>query len=100
MLQAPMILAAGSINADGTTAWTQGSSVTDTGTGDRAIVLDQGADSTECAVLATVRGATSGVCRVVQTSDTSKQLLTFAVDGTTATDLATDFLVLRKMGGG
>lgn len=99
MLQAPMILAAGSINAAGTTAWAQGCTITDTGTGDRLITLDQGADSTECTVLATIRGATSGVCRVVQTSDTTKQLLTFAVDGTTATDLATDFLVLRKMGG-
>lgn len=99
MLQAPMILAAGSINAADATGWSQGCTVTDTGTGDKAITLDQGADSTECAVIAMIRGATSGVCRVVQTSDTSKQLLMFAVDGTTATDLAVDFLVLRKMGG-
>lgn len=99
MLQAPMILAAGSINAADATGWAQGCSVTDNGAGDKTLTLDQGADSTECAVIATIRGATSGVVRVVQTSDTAKQLLMFAVDGTTATDLAVDFLVLRKMGG-
>jgi hypothetical protein len=99
MLQAPMILAAGSINAADATGWTQGCTVTDSGTGDKRVTLDQGADSTECSVLATIRGATSGTVRVVQTSDTQKDIKTFAVDGTTATDLAVDFWVVRKMGG-
>jgi hypothetical protein len=99
MLQSPMILAAGSINAADASGWRQGCTVTDNGTGDKTLTLDQAADSTECNVIATIRGATSGVLRVVQTSDTAKQILTFAVDGTTATDLAVDFLVLRKMGG-
>lgn len=100
MLQAPMILAAGSINAADATGWAQGCTVTDNGTGDKTITLDQGADSTECAVIVSVRGATSAVSRVVQTSDTAKQILLFAAtDGTTAVDVACDFLVLRKMGG-
>lgn len=66
-----------------------------TGKGDFAITLDIGADQEECAILTSLRGGTSGVTRVVHTSDTVKQVLAFAVDGTTATDLNFDFLVLR-----
>lgn len=98
MLQAPMILAAGSIAAAGSATWAQGCAITDTGTGDYRVTLDEEADASECIVLCTIRGATSGVCRVVQTSDAAKDIKTFAVDGTTATDLAVDFLVMRKQG--
>lgn len=63
--------------------------------GDYAVTLDIPADATECAIQATLRGATSGVLRVVHTSDAVKQFLCFAVDGTTAGDLSFDFLVLR-----
>lgn len=66
-----------------------------TAKGDYAITLDIPVDATQCSILTTLRGATSGVTRVVHTSDSVKQVLTFAVDGTTATDLNFDFLVLR-----
>jgi hypothetical protein len=66
-----------------------------TAKGDYNVTLDLAVDATECAILATIRGATSGVCRVVQTSDSVKRVLTFLVDGTTAADLDFDFLVLR-----
>ncbi len=99
MLQYPFLVAAGSIAAAGTVVWAKGCSIADTGTGDTRINLDEPVDATECAVLVTLRGATSGIVRVVQTSDIAKDIKRFAVDGTTATDLDFDFMVLRAPGG-
>ena len=98
MLQAPMILCCGSIAAAGTTVWAQGCTIADTGTGVYTVTPDQPVDAAECCCLATLRTA-SGIVRVTQTSDAAKTIETFAVDGTTATDKAVDFLFLKKMGG-
>lgn len=98
-LQYPNIIhAAGSIAAAGTLLWGAGCSITDTGTGDYRITLDEEVDANECAILVTVRGATSGMVRVVQTSDAAKDIKMFAVDGTTAADRDCDFLVIRAPG--
>lgn len=58
------------------------------------LTLDQAVDSTECAVLVTVRGATLGVPRVEHTSDTVK---TVTMEDAAGADQDTDFdyLVLR-----
>lgn len=91
-----VIHAAGSIQgSDGAKVSGAGFASARTGKGDYAVTLDVPVDATECCIQATLRGATSGVTRVVHTSDAVKQILTFAVDGTTATDLDVDFLVLR-----
>lgn len=90
------------VHAFGSVNGTDGSKVSGAGfasarsaKGDFALTLDIPVDSTECAILTTIRGATSGVTRVVHTSDSAKQVLVFAVDGTTAADSSFDFLVLR-----
>lgn len=90
------------IHAFGAVAGTNGAKVSGTdfssartAKGDFAVTLDVPVDQTDCAIIACIRGGTSGVSRVVHTSDAVKQILTFAVDGTTATDLDFAFLVLR-----
>lgn len=90
------------INAGGSVDGTNGAKVSGAGfssarsnKGDFAITLDVPCDASECWINATLRGATSGVLRVVHTSDSVKQVLCFAVDGTTAADLSFDFTVFR-----
>lgn len=61
------------------------------------LTLDQAADSEECAVIATPRGATAGYATVAQTSDTQKTVNTFDSAGAAA-DLDFDFLLLRAPG--
>jgi len=93
---ANIVHAAGSITAAGTALWTRSCTITDSGVGNYQINLDEAIDSAECVVITTVRGATSGCVRVVQTSDTAKQILAFAgADGTTAQDTDVDFVILR-----
>lgn len=94
-----VVHAFGSVNgADGAKVSGAGFASARTAKGDYALTLDLAVDATECSITACLRGATSGVCRVVHTSDTVKQVLTFAVDGTTATDLSFDFQILHGPG--
>jgi hypothetical protein len=97
MLDREFIAAYGSVaGTDGSRVSGDGNfSCTRSGKGDYAITLDQGLAAGECVCVATLRGGTSGVLRIVQTSATSKQVLCFAVDGTTAGDLNFDFVFLR-----
>jgi hypothetical protein len=99
MLTYPFLQAAGSVAAAGTAVWSAGAAVASGGAGIYTLTLDDDADAEECAVVATLRGATSGVLRVVHTSDTVKTVNTFAVDGTTASARDFDFMVIRAPGG-
>ena len=72
----------------------------DTGTGDYLLTLEQAIDATERMVLTALDGsATSGIARSVNTSDTQIQILSFNVDGTTASDRIVSVLVLRIISG-
>ncbi len=92
-----IIFAAGSVGSDGTAVWGAGAASAKSATGVYTLTLDQGCDATQCAVLITKRDAgTKIVFNVVQTSDTVKTVNAFsAVDGTTATDSAFDYMVLK-----
>ncbi len=63
---------------------------TRTSAGIYVATLAQAIPSATCITKGQIIGATSGVMRVVHTSDTVKTINTFAVDGTTATDLDFD----------
>ena len=67
------------------------------GTGIYTLTLEQEVDSTQCAVLTCVRGATEGYSFVAQTSDAVKTVKT--VDNAGAVeDVDFDFVVLRCPG--
>lgn len=91
-----IIAAAGSVTGGtGVAVWSAGCATARTGKGIYTLTLDQGCDATQCAVLATVRGATLATLEVVQTSDTVKTL--------TARDIAAavqdtdfDFVILKS----
>ncbi len=86
------------IGATGLPLWSSGC-VTTGGTGGGtpgiyAITLDQGCDATQCAVIATVRGAVLATLEVVQTSDTVKTLTARDVAGVVQ-DTDFDFIVVK-----
>ena len=86
------VIATGSVSTAGAVVARAGRwGVSRSSAGVYVIALQEGGvDATQCVCLATLRGA-SGCIRVDQTSDTSKTVSTFAVDGTTATDKDFDF---------
>lgn len=88
----------GTVSGTDGVAYASGCAIARSSTGVYTITPDEAVDSTECTVLVTLRGATSGMVRVVQTSDTVKTVNCFTVDGTTAADRDFDFCVLRAPG--
>jgi len=93
--------AAGSIVAGGTALWLRGCSVAAGATGITTITLDDAVDESECAILITMRGATSCYARVQHTSDTVKTVTTeSAADGALDTAADYDFVVLRAPSNG
>lgn len=93
------IAAVGSVvGATGAALWSAGC-VSAGGTGGGtpgiyAITLDRGCDATQCAVIATVRGATLATLEVVQTSDTVKTVTARDVAGVVQ-DTDFDFMVVK-----
>lgn len=69
-----------------------------TAKGEYTLTLDQGADSTQCACLATPRGTTAIIAAVEQNSDTLKIVRTFDAAGAAANS-DFDFLCLRAPDG-
>lgn len=68
-----------------------------TGVGDANLTLDQGVDNAEMCLLATIRGATIGSVRFVNTSDTVKQILlrNETAGGLAAAEREVDVLVIN-----
>lgn len=94
----PSIIAAiGSVAADGTPVWGAGAASAKSSTGVYTLTLDQGCDSTQCAIIITKRGAgTKCGFAVAQTSDTVKTVTSVSlVDGATVTDSEFDYVVYK-----
>lgn len=92
------LLAFGSVKgADGTEVSGAGATPARSAKGVYTLTLDQPVDSTECAVLVTARGATTGYAGVAQTSDAVKTVSMLDAAGA-AQDTDFDYLVLRAPG--
>ncbi len=65
------------------------------GTGVYTLTQDEQIDAAEGCCIVTLRGA-SGTYKIDWTSDSVITVSTFAVDGTTATDKAFDFVIVKN----